>query len=95
MDGGQSWELVPVGIESHLFDVSWTGSAFAAVGDAGMAGTANRSGRGWNFSRISENNFSWYTASAAAGPSRLYISGANLGVLEKGNWRPFQEQNRR
>jgi photosystem II stability/assembly factor-like uncharacterized protein len=95
MDGGQSWNIVPAGIESHLFDVSWTGSAFAAVGDAGMAGTADRSGLDWTFSRIAENNFSWYTASAAAGPSRLYISGANLGVLEDGTWRPFQEQNRR
>lgn len=91
-DGGETWQVVPTGIESHLFDVTWTGSNYAAVGDAGMVGRASRNGDDWEFSRLAENNFSWYTAAAAAGPETLYISGANLGVLENGNWRQFQEQ---
>ena len=94
-DGGQSWEIVPGDIESHLFGVTGTESGFAVVGDAGMAGRANRIGGDWRFFRLAENNFSWYTAVAAAGPSRLYISGANLGVLENDAWRQFQEQGTR
>lgn len=92
-DGGETWTLVPTGHETHLFDVIWTGDHYAAVGNAGTAGTASREGDDWTFSRLAENNFSWYTGSAAAGPSTLYIGGANLGVLQDGAWRQFQEQN--
>ena len=95
MDGGQSWRVVPGGIETHLFDVNWTDSGYTAVGDAGMVGTAGRSGQDWSFSRLAENNFGWYTKSAAACPSRRYFSGANLGVTDDGVWRPFQEQSRK
>lgn len=94
-DGGQSWEIVPGDIQSHLFEVTGTESGFAVVGDAGMVGRASRIGTEWRFSRLGENNFSWYTAVTAAGPSRLYIGGANLGVLENDRWRQFQEQTRR
>ncbi len=91
-DGGQSWQAVPTGHETHLFDVGWTGSNFAVVGNAGITGHADRDGVDWNFFRLAENNFSWYTASAASGPAILYISGANLGVLSEGTWRQFRER---
>jgi photosystem II stability/assembly factor-like uncharacterized protein len=92
-DGGQTWQIIPTEHENHLYTVTWTGTNFAVVGDAGMAGRADRSGADWEFFRLAENNFGWYTGSAAAGPETLYTSGANLGVLEGDTWRPFKEQN--
>jgi photosystem II stability/assembly factor-like uncharacterized protein len=94
-DGGQTWQLIPTNHENHLFDVTWTGTEFAAVGNAGIVGRASGTGSDWEFFRLAENNFSWYTGLAASGPTTLYISGANLGVLEDGTWRQFQEQDRK
>jgi photosystem II stability/assembly factor-like uncharacterized protein len=94
-DGGQTWQIVPTEHENHLYTVTWTGTNFAVVGDAGMAGRAGRSGTDWKFFRLAENNFGWYTGSAASGPETLYASGANLGVLEGDTWRQFQGQNQK
>ncbi|MDT8320178.1 MAG: YCF48-related protein [Xanthomonadales bacterium] len=91
-DGGQNWQPVAVDHQTHLFNVIWTGAEFVAVGNAGLIGRAGRAGRDWEFSRLAENNFSWYTGSATGEPGTLYLSGANLSVLENGEWRRFQEQ---
>lgn len=93
VDGGQSWEMVSSGHENHLFDVGWSGQDYVAVGNAGMVGRGEVGGRDWDFFRLAENNFSWYTQSASASPETLYISGANLGVLKERTWRRFQEQD--
>lgn len=92
-DGGQTWEMTSTGYEDHLFDVNWTGENYVVVGNAGMVGRAGYRGSEWDFFRLAENNFSWYTKSAASGAETLYISGANLGVLEGRTWRPFREQD--
>ena len=92
-DGGETWETLTAAHENHLFDVRWTGADFAAVGNAGMVGRADRNAQNWDFFRLAENNFSWYTAVAPASPDRLYIGGANLGLLQGRDWRPIQEQD--
>ncbi len=92
-DGGQTWQMVYTDHDNHLFDVNWTGTEFLAVGDAGMAGRSS-GGAKWSFFRLAENNFSWYTKSAAT-EQKSYISGANLGALEGGDWRQFKEQYNR
>lgn len=92
-DGGENWQMISTGREDHLFDVNWTGQDYVVVGNAGMVGRAGYDGNDWDFFRLAENNFSWYTKSAASGPETIYISGANLGVLEERTWRPFREQD--
>lgn len=90
-DGGASWNSVATDSQSHLFNVEWTGSDFIAVGDAGLVGLGKRQATDWTFFRLAENNFGWYTATASAGSGRVYLSGANLGVLEDRLWKSFTQ----
>ena len=56
-----------------------------------LNGVGKRQATDWTFFRLAENNFGWYTATASAGAGRVYLSGANLGVLEDRLWKSFTQ----
>lgn len=87
-DGGQSWELVESGTSMHLYDLLWDGQHYRAVGDAGVIVTGDAGGAAWSATKLSPNNFAWYTGIAPMN-GRYFVSGAGAGIYGGGKWLPF------
>jgi len=91
LDGGASWDLVESGLSEHLFDVIWDGERYLAVGDHGRYASAGLRGEDWEESILARNYFNWHTKIAAAGARGYYLAGADLGRLDGGAWRTFEQ----
>jgi photosystem II stability/assembly factor-like uncharacterized protein len=92
-DGGQQRQLVESGTKTHLYALLWDGSTYHAVGDAGMILSSDAQGDKWQVSKLSPQNFGWYTGITRMGSS-YFISGAGAGVYAAGEWLPFEPGRR-
>jgi len=88
-DGGRSWKEAKKVTKVHLFDVTWTGDSWRAVGGKGMSLTADKAASVWTAARLSDTDMSWHTR-AITRFGTTYICGGTAGILDKGNWNIFK-----
>jgi photosystem II stability/assembly factor-like uncharacterized protein len=76
-DGGQTWVREQSSTPEHLFDVTWSGAAWIAVGDKGALLRGDPAGDAWTPLPQDKRSFAWHTAVKARGGS-AYLAGADL-----------------
>ncbi|AQV94163.1 hypothetical protein BJN34_09710 [Cupriavidus necator] len=60
-DGGLRWKREQQVSAAHLFDVSWDGAQWLAVGEAGVLLRGHADGSAWRAARIVDGNRQWHT----------------------------------
>ena len=81
-DGGATWLAQPSGTREHLFDVTWDGVSWVAVGDKGVLVVGDASGRSWQSSRVGANDRAWHTR-IVADSGRYIVAGATLAIVPR------------
>ncbi|WP_185640719.1 WD40/YVTN/BNR-like repeat-containing protein [Burkholderia sp. Bp9142] len=79
-DGGVAWAVAPRVVTSHLFDVTWDGKEWLAVGDMGVLLIGDASGAHWRESRVTPDNRQWHTKIVRDG-DRYVASGGSVDVV--------------
>lgn len=88
-DGGRTWKSVMPVTQVHLFDVTWGGDKWLAVGGKGALLTGDLSGAKWTAGRLSDLDLGWHTK-IVRGKNGFYASGVNLGTYRDGKWEIFR-----
>lgn len=88
-DGGRTWKTAAPVTKVHLFDVTWGGDKWFAVGGKGALLTGDASGMKWTAGRLAETDLAWHTK-IVRGKKGFYAAGANLGSLRDGKWEIFR-----
>jgi photosystem II stability/assembly factor-like uncharacterized protein len=76
-DGGQTWTRMRSSTPEHLFDVTWSGSGWIAVGDKGALLRGDQAGDAWTPLAQDKRSFTWHTAVKVRGGS-AYLAGADV-----------------
>jgi len=76
-DGGQTWVQVQSSTPEHLFDVTWSGTGWLAVGDKGALLRGDQTGDAWTPLPQDKRSFAWHTAVRVRGGS-AYLAGADV-----------------
>jgi photosystem II stability/assembly factor-like uncharacterized protein len=84
-DAGAQWTVVPSGTKEHLFDVTWTGKRWLAVGDNGAAVGAGPDDASWAPLPGQSQSSQWHTRIVVAAGDPL-IAGSSLARLSQGSW---------
>ncbi|MGH8806793.1 MAG: YCF48-related protein, partial [Noviherbaspirillum sp.] len=81
-DGGASWEVMPKATNEHLFDLTWDGASWVAVGDKGELLKGDAQARQWQILRASANDRGWHTEIVSTS-SHYLIAGENFAVIQR------------
>ena len=87
-DGGQTWGQAPKLTRQHLFDVTWDGKQWVAVGEKGIILFGQADGKQWVRERLAESEYSWHTDIMATADGYL-VAGLDAGFWSGGEWRRF------
>ncbi|MCK8514942.1 YCF48-related protein [Methylonatrum kenyense] len=91
-NGGEDWARLETDFEEHLFDVTWNGSKWLAVGEDGVVVRGEDDGNStWVADRLDPDLREWHTTIAVNGDA-IYISGATFGRLLGTEWQSFTDQ---
>ncbi len=91
-NGGAEWVRVETDFSEHLFDVTWDGGRWVAVGEDGIVVRSSEGDdRVWAADRLAPDLRSWHTTSVANGDA-VYVSGATFGRLIEEQWYSFTGQ---
>ncbi|MCU7801723.1 MAG: glycosyl hydrolase [Candidatus Thiodiazotropha sp. (ex Lucinoma borealis)] len=97
-DGGETWSSITGITDNHIYDVSWDGHQFVAVGDGGILLTSDSSGRDWQAGKLGAENSLWYTAivplSDGSSDRQYLAAGANLGIHQNDRWIPYTQMRK-
>lgn len=88
-DMGKSWKAITPVTQVHLFDVTWGGDKWFAVGGKGALISGDASGTKWTAGRLSNSDLAWHTK-IVRGKNGFYAAGANLGSFKDGKWEVFR-----
>jgi hypothetical protein len=88
VNGGRQWRRAPSGIKDHLYAVVAAPEGWWAVGDKGWVLAGDSAGTQWQARRLGDRELAWHT-DLAAGPSGIYLAGANVGFWDGTAWRTF------
>jgi len=88
-DGGRSWNEAKKVTRVHLFDVTWTGDSWRAVGGKGVSLTADKTAAHWTAARLSDTHLSWHTV-VIHRFGTTYVCGGTSGAINKGKWDIFK-----
>jgi photosystem II stability/assembly factor-like uncharacterized protein len=80
-DGGATWSEAHHVTPNHLFDLTWDGTRWLAVGEMGVLLIGDASGNTWRASRVSAGSREWHTKIIRAGHQYL-ASGGSLDVVD-------------
>ncbi|MES9949005.1 MAG: YCF48-related protein [Candidatus Thiodiazotropha sp.] len=98
-DGGETWSPIPDITTNHIYDVSWDGQRFVAVGDGGILLTSDAGGHDWHAGKLGPDNSLWYTAvvplSNGSSDREYLAAGANLGIHHNEQWIPYTHMKRK
>ena len=61
MDAVESWEIVATKISDHLFDVTWDGEEWIAVGSDGSLLQGDKNSTSWHNRGLSKQERGWHT----------------------------------
>ncbi len=91
-NGGDDWTRLQTDFQEHLFDVTWNGSKWLAVGEDGIVVRGEDNPKStWRAERLDPDLREWHTTVAANGDA-VYVSGATFGRLRGTEWQSFTEQ---
>lgn len=91
-NGGEDWTRLETDFEAHLFDITWNGSKWLAVGEDGVVVRGEDDGDSiWTADRLDPDLREWHTTVTANGDS-VYVSGATFGRLTGTDWQSFTNQ---
>ena len=91
-DGGQTWGQAPKLTRQHLFDVTWDGQQWVAVGEKGIILFGEADGESWTRERLAESEYSWHTDILATANGYL-VAGLDAGYWSNGEWRRFRGEH--
>lgn len=81
-DGGANWLAQSIVTREHLFDVTWDGSSWVAVGDKGVLVSGDAMGKSWQASRVAPGDRAWHTK-ILADADRYIVGGATLLIVAR------------
>ncbi|SOE98791.1 Photosynthesis system II assembly factor YCF48 [Burkholderia sp. OK233] len=81
-DGGQSWTLLKPVTKEHLFDVTWDGARWLAVGDHGAFVSVTGEGMGAQAKSLRDKSRAWHTR-IAFDDHHYYMAGADFNVVTR------------
>lgn len=76
-DGGRAWRRAAAGTAEHLFAVAAAPEGWTATGDKGVILRAGPEAVAWRAARVSDRDYSWFTA-VVPRAGGLYLAGAAL-----------------
>lgn len=81
-DGGATWERPQSATTTHLFDVTWDGGRWAAVGNNGILLTGDAAARDWRTTSVSATDRRWHTRIVALQDGYLW-AGQGVGPIAR------------
>jgi len=82
-DGGERWQVQKAPTVEHLFDVTWDGEKWMAVGDNGVVLTAGAPATDWKPAQSTSQGRGWHTRIRHE-DGKDYLAGTALTLLENG-----------
>ncbi|CAG9167367.1 Ycf48-like protein [Cupriavidus laharis] len=79
-DGGATWKPADKATDEDLFDVTWDGKRWIAVGDKGVVLVGGDAGK-WRLTRLAAEDRGWYTRVRAQN-GKYYVAGSRLGAKD-------------
>lgn len=92
-NGGKKWNPVDNTMRIHLFDVTWNGHNWLAVGEKGYIVIGDDSGQQWRAVHLSDSDLSSHVEIHWAWDS-AYLGGGTLGRWKDGKWNIFPIKKR-
>lgn len=80
-DGGQTWNAVSPITRNDLFDVTWDGEHWLAVGERGVLLIGDATGGQWRVSSVASGSREWHTKIIRDGQQYL-ASGGSLDIID-------------